>query len=154
MKKIYHTIRAFVRRIYGVGVVAGIKMKMLYKYHTTDFFNDIDIEVNSSCNRRCAYCPNSISDRGAIKNERLMPVDVYKKIIDELAELDFTGRLSPIFYGEPLLRKDLADLMRYTCQKMPRAHIKMTTNGDLLTVERYLELVDAGVKKFLITQHG
>jgi len=147
-------MRSFLKKIYDFFVLKIIKLKLLIRYGTTDFFNDIDIEVNSSCNRQCSYCPNSISNRGAIKNEKLMKAEVYKKVVDELAELKFTGRLSPIFYGEPLLRKDLVELMKYTREKLPKVDIKMTTNGDLLTVEKYVELVDVGVNKFLITQHG
>ena len=131
-----------------------IKLKMFLKYETFDFFNDIDIEVNTACNRRCSYCPNSIDDRGLPKNNIEMKVALYEKIIDELALLNFTGRISPIFYGEPLLRKNLAALIKYTREKIPQADIKITTNGDFLSLEKYQELVKAGASKFLITQHG
>jgi len=147
-------LRKELKSIYDFFQLILIKLKMLLKYQTVDFFNDIDIEVNTCCNRRCCYCPNSVSDRGSIENNKEMKVDLYRKIVDELAELKFTGRLSPIFYGEPLLRKDLAGLIEYTRNKLPKVNIKITTNGDLLSVEKYLELVEAGASKFLITQHG
>jgi len=154
MKKIWKKIRRVLKKIYDFINYFLIKAKMFLKYRTFDFFNDLDIEVNTACNRRCSYCPNSQFERGLMKNNIEMKEGLYKKIIDELAEINFTGRISPIFYGEPLLRKDLAELMKYTHKKLPRATIKMTTNGDLLSVEKYLELVEAGVKKFLITEHG
>lgn len=152
--KTFRKIKRLIKIPHDFIILGLIKFKFLLKYGSFDFFNDIDIEVNTACNRRCSYCPNSISERGLLKNNREMDVALYKKIIDELAELKFTGRLSPIFYGEPLLRNDLTELMEYTREKLPKVTIKMTSNGDYLTIEKYLELVEAGVDKFLITQHG
>lgn len=120
---------------------------------TEDIFQNIEIEINTSCNRRCAHCPNSLFDRGLIWNEKLMPAELFHKIIDELAEIDFSGRISPHFYGEPLLNARLADFMRYARKKLPKSKIVVHTNGDFLTYDKYLELVQAGVTAFFVTQH-
>lgn len=120
---------------------------------TEDLFQNIEIEINTSCNRRCAHCPNSIFDRGLIRNERLMPAGLFHKIIDELAEIDFSGRISPHFYGEPLLDRRLTDLIGYTRKKLPESKIVIFTNGDFLTYDRYQELVQAGVSSFNVTQY-
>ena len=82
-----------------------------------------------------------------------MSIELYKKIIDELAEINFTGIIDPILYGEPLLRKDLAYLMKYAHEKLPKATLRIVSNGAFLTIDKYVELVKAGVKIFLITQH-
>lgn len=119
-----------------------------------DFFFDFNIEINTSCNRRCSYCPNSTFERGLIKNEKLMDVDVYHKLIDELAEVNFAGRISPHFFGEPLLDKRLTALMKYTREKLPKAKLVLTSNGDALSIKKFDELTSAGVDNFIITQHG
>lgn len=129
-------------------------IKFYVRYGHWDFFSDFNIEINTSCNRRCSYCPNSVFERGLIKNEQLMDEAVYRKLIDELATIRFRGRISPQLYGEPLLDRRLVDLMAYTRQKLPRAHIVLISNGDALTIELLHQLVAAGVDKFSITQHG
>lgn len=129
-------------------------IKFLLKYRTTDFFNDINIETNTSCNRFCKHCPNSKFDRGRLENEKLMEEELFKKIIDELAGLKWSGRISPHWYGEPLLDKRIVDLMRYAREMLPVARLLIFSNGDYLTVDLYNKLVDAGINKFFITQHG
>lgn len=89
-------------------------IKFVVRYGHWDFFSDFNIEINTSCNRRCAYCPNSVFERGLIANERLMDEAIYCKLIDELATINFRGRLSPQLYGEPLLDRRLVPLMAYT----------------------------------------
>lgn len=119
-----------------------------------DLFHWVEVEINTSCNRRCSQCPNSIFDRGLIQNEKLMPTWLFHKIIDELAEIDFSGRISPHFYGEPLLDKRLVDFMRYAKKRLPKVTIIIFTNGDYLTFDKYMELVNAGVDEFHVTQHS
>lgn len=130
------------------------KMKYLIKYRTFDFFNDINIEINTSCNMRCKYCPNHIYERGLIENEKLMDEELFKKIINDLADINFSGRISPQFFGEPLLDKRLTIFMKYIKEKLPKAKIIIISNGDALTIEKYKELTDAGVFYFIVTQHG
>lgn len=58
-------------------------IKFSVRYGHWDFFSDFNIEINTSCNRRCAYCPNSVFERGLIKNEQRMDEALYHKLIDE-----------------------------------------------------------------------
>lgn len=127
--------------------------KYLLKYRTTDFFNDINIEINTNCNRRCRYCPNSVYDRGSQINKKFMTENLFKKIIDELSLIKFNGRISPQFYGEPLLDERLVSLMGYVREKLPNAQIIIISNGDYLSIQLYNNLVKAGVNSFIITQH-
>ncbi len=119
---------------------------------STDFFNVISIETNTRCNRRCEYCPNKYYDRG-MKNE-FMPEGLYKKIIDQLKELKYNGRVTPSFYNEPLLDPRLENLIEYTRKKLPQAQIVVFSNGDYLNRERFDNLIKAGVDTFVLTQHG
>ena len=124
------------------------------KYKTRDFFKVVELETTTACNRACSYCPNSVSDRGRIKNERRMSEATFQTIIEQLAELSFWGRLSPHFYGEPLLDERLPEWMAYARAKLPYTKLVIFTNGDLLTPALYDKLVKAGVDGFLVTQHG
>jgi len=138
-------LRAVYRRL--------LRLKYLGRYGTADFFNDITIETATECNRRCEYCPNSFSDRSRPESAVKMPTSLYESIIQQLAEIRFDGRISPHGYGEPLLDERLPDLVAFTHRLLPRSKIWIYTNGDFLTAPRYRELVDAGVSRFVITQH-
>jgi radical SAM protein with 4Fe4S-binding SPASM domain len=126
----------------------------LFRYGTTDFFEEIELEINTSCNRRCPYCPNSIFDRGLIENEKLMSIEVFQKVVNELSDIGYDGIISPHRYGEPLLDKRLPDLIRYTKDHLPDARIVLYSNGDFLDKKSYQVLSDSGISMFLITQHG
>lgn len=112
-------------------------------------FKSVEIETVSICNRKCAYCPNYSIQRPA----GYMEEDLFYKIIDELAGIKFSGRFSPHFYGEPLLDKRIVTFITYTRNKLPNAFIKLFTNGDFLTYELFLKLLNAGVDVFRIAQH-
>lgn len=76
-----------------------------------------------------------------------MDEGVFSHIIDSLADYDDTykGRVSPHFYGEPLLDTRLEIFIRYVRKRLPASHVELFTNGELLTVARYLSLKKAGV---------
>jgi 8-amino-3,8-dideoxy-alpha-D-manno-octulosonate transaminase len=110
---------------------------------------DVEIETTTICNRKCNYCPNYTVGR---PSER-MDEKTFYRIIDSLKKYGFKGRVSPHFYGEPLTDNRLASFIHYVHTNLPSAFIKLYTNGELLTVERYLELKRAGVNMFRISQH-
>ena len=131
-----------------------MRLKYLLLYQKWDFFNEINIDVNTSCTRRCSYCPNSVYERGLLKNQKLMDENTFKKIIDELAKVKYRGVLSPVHYGEPLLDKRIFRLMAYAKKKLPKATLLIYSNGDCLTPSAYEKLISSGVTKFILTQHG
>ena len=112
---------------------------------------NIQIETTSICNLRCEYCPNSTVGR----DNAFMEAETYYKIIDSLKEYipDYSGTLAPHFYGEPLIDKRLEQFIAYTRKILPSAVIEVYTNGELLTIDRYLALKTAGVDLFRISQH-
>jgi len=110
----------------------------------------VEIETTSYCNRKCVYCPNYTVGRP----EAPMDENLFYKIIDSLSRWDYSGRLSPHFYGEPLTDDRLVGFMAYARKKLPRANIAVYTNGDFLSVEKYLALTEAGVNSFRISLHS
>lgn len=117
-------------------------------------FSAVEVETTTACNRRCSYCPNSIYDRGLVENEQRMKRSVYEKLVDELAEGGYARRFSPHWFGEPLLDDRLPELLAYAREKLPYALISVFTNGDFLTLERYLELSATGIDHLVVTQHS
>jgi len=92
----------------------------------------------SRCNLFCRHCYSSSS---AAKAEPELTTDEAKLMIDDLAEfgcpvLLFSG-------GEPLMRGDLFELVRFATERGMRA--VLSTNGTLITSESAAELSEAGI---------
>lgn len=113
-------------------------------------FEVVEIEVNSRCNRSCAYCPVSFMRPNS---QRTMSAEVFATLLDSLARLEFAGRISYHRYSEPLLRRDLEDLVALVFHRLPLAKQVLYTNGDLLSPKRYEALCKAGVHQFIVTRH-
>jgi MoaA/NifB/PqqE/SkfB family radical SAM enzyme len=130
-----------------------LRGKYLMARGTTDFFDDVTIETSATCNRRCSYCPNSLVEQSRSNRSLRLPTSLYESIVDQLAEIKFDGRISPHGFGEPLLDERLPTLISYARRKLPRCRIWVFTNGDLLKPSLYKTLVQAGVSRFVVTQH-
>ena len=119
----------------------------LRRFVLPDRFNRVEIETNSRCNRGCHYCPVAVDPRDGQE----MSEELFRSILDQLAAMNFRGRLSPHFFGEPLLDARLPRLMALAREKLPKARIVIYTNGDALTPNKARALLDAGVSLFVVT---
>ncbi|MDA8408672.1 MAG: hypothetical protein M0T73_17665, partial [Deltaproteobacteria bacterium] len=79
-----------------------------------------------------------------------MSLVTYKRIIEELAALRFSGRFSPFLQCEPLLDKRLPELISITGEFLPRAKLLIQTNGDMLTAKKGITLFKSGLHKLVI----
>src|SRR3989344_407386 len=126
----------------------------LYHYGFKDFFNSISIETTTHCNLRCTNCPNSIYDRGIVKNKKNMDIELFKKIINDLAQINYRGTVMLHFYGDPLTDERMPELCKYVKEKLPKSFLQLNSNGFLLKVELYNILLKSGVDNLFITQYG
>ena len=101
-------------------------------------FNYLRIAVNEYCNLRCIYC---MPEKGAAFQDenRLLTKNEICKIIKIMAGLGiskirFTG-------GEPLIRKNILDLIEFTCLKTDISSIHLTTNG--IVLPRYIKQLES-----------
>lgn len=115
------------------------------------WFSMVEVEVNSACNRKCAYCPNSVIERQS--EQQFISPKVFDRLISELVRIEYTGRISYHFYNEPLLHPGLSDLISHVRYTLADVRQVLYTNGDFLTDELYEELCSAGVAKFIVTSH-
>ena len=97
-------------------------------------FNYLRLAVNEYCNLRCIYCMPEEGLPLRNKNELLSTKEIKKliKISEQLgvSKIRFTG-------GEPLLRKDISELVKYAVNLNGIKSVNLTTNGILLN--KYLE---------------
>lgn len=99
----------------------------------------IEIETINRCNNDCSFCP---VNRNAERREYAkMTEELYKKIIDELAEIDYVGYISLYSNNEPLIDNRIHGFLEYAVQKLPNAIHALFTNGLLLNDEIFLNLI-------------
>ena len=102
-----------------------------------------EIAVTYRCNNRCRFCYAGCDGACGRLDSPDIDAEKIKKIIDifktdaKIPFFSFTG-------GEPLIRKDLEELMRYACDIGLK--INLVTNGTLATPERAKSLYDAGLR--------
>ncbi len=117
-------------------IIGGVKF---FKYLLVGGLFNINLEVTKRCNAKCDFCdywkevpPKELKDY----------VCVVKKL-DPLS-VSLTG-------GEPLLRKDLEDIIYNLRQNFGFLYISLITNGSLLSYERGLRLWNAGLNELSIS---
>ena len=101
----------------------------------------VSYEVTLSCNCNCHHCDLG----GVIKDEKQITPEEYEHL---------TQRLKPLAVqisgGEPLLRKDITDIVKAIRQAGVQYTI-LVTNGVLLNESNYLQLREAGVNQFSVS---
>lgn len=116
------------------------------------FFSLIEFNLSGLCNRTCVFCPRVDPKVFPNVNEHI-PVELYEKIMRELAEVDYDGTILFSAFGEPLLYKRLNAVLRITKQYLPNAHVESVTNGDRVTVKKLQSLFAAGLDTLLISMY-
>lgn len=109
---------------------------------------DLRISITEKCSLRCTYCMPAEGLPSIPREDLLTPAEIGRLVgiaVDELGVHDvrFTG-------GEPLMRADLAEIIRESRAAGPTATFAMTTNG--IGLDRRLdELLEAGLDRVNIS---
>lgn len=114
------------------------------------FFSIIEFSISGLCNRVCEFCPRHDAAIYPNLNEH-MTFGTYDRVVQELAELDYSGVIVFSGFSEPFLHRDLDGLVRHTKLHLPKARLDVKSNGDKLTVERLREVFAAGLDSLLIS---
>ncbi len=112
-------------------------------------FQSVSIETRTDCNRRCTFCPQADHQRDFIE----MEWPVFERIIANLAEIGYAGRIALFITNEPLLDPRLVDMIRYAKRVSPAFELDINTNGNLLTLQKVEELLSAGLDKIKVEDY-
>jgi MoaA/NifB/PqqE/SkfB family radical SAM enzyme len=118
------------------------KTGMVLKYMWTRFKKRpvfLNLEVTKRCNARCKHCDYW---KGPHEPELEDYVPVVRKINPLI--VSFTG-------GEPLVRKDIFDLIQNMREKGGLLYLIMVTNGALLDLEKAERLRKAGINQLSVS---
>ena len=105
------------------------------------------IETTNRCNLKCTTCFSH--QDGRAKGD--MSLKNFIKLIKSNA--GHISHVSLYNYGEPLLNKSTIEMIRYA-KKMGIRHVKLATNGTLLTDEKAMALVNSGLDYISISLDG
>ncbi len=138
------------KKIYKLGELTLVK-----KYKEMSMENpcliDLFWECTLSCNAKCKHCGSSAESKkyeGELTTQEIK--DAFKQIAKDM---DASKILINVTGGEPLVRKDLCEVMEYATNELG-FHWGMTTNGILLTPENIEKLKKANMETVSISVDG
>lgn len=103
---------------------------------TNNLWSFVMLELTSHCNFNCSFCPSDTMKR----EHRIMPRELWEKIIHELGQKKMVNTVFFHLLGEPLLHKDLFDAIRLANEY--NLTVSLYTNGALLDEKKSLALLD------------
>ena len=110
---------------------------------------EVEISESGTCNRTCSFCPRSAPDfedkKEFIKNE------LFEKLCKDLSKISYAGTLRFSGFVEPLLDKNIFNLILKARNYLPNTNIEMVTNGDVLNISRLKKLIGNGLNTILIS---
>jgi len=107
------------------------------------------LELTQMCNERCLHCGSNCGEAESAE----LTLSQYRQLLDQIKD-DFDIRKFQLCItgGEPLLRKDFADIMGYACQL--GYNWGMTSNGTLITPDIAVMLKETGMKTISVSVDG
>lgn len=103
-------------------------------------FDHVEIETINRCNGGCSFCPVNV--KNDIREKKIMDEQLFINIIDQLAALDYSGRLATFSNNEPFLDERIIRFNEYARKKLPAARLHLFTNGTLLTLEKFVQIIE------------
>jgi len=111
-------------------------------------FEAVFFEVVNKCNSSCSFCSASVQND--LRERKEMTFDLYNKLIEELVQMHFTGRVAYHVANDPLVFADLEHFVAHARAKLPQCWIQIMTNGIALTPKRGAALLESGMDELYI----
>ena len=108
----------------------------------------IDIETAAICDLACPHC----SREYIITPDKIMDFDLYKKIIQEVLELNIPS-IKLNWRGEPLLNPRIHELVDYA-KKNGVLEVSINTNAVTLSEKKSRQLIEAGLDLIIFSFDG
>ena len=102
-----------------------------------EYLDTISIETASKCNLKCRMC----SHPGNKRKLHFLGMDEFKKIINKFLKTKIRRLLFNM--GEPLMNKNLFEMVKYSKEK--GFFVYISTNGQMLNEEIIKKILSTGV---------
>jgi len=120
-------------------IVDSIRQELNRLQREEVLFKHVEIETINRCNGVCDFCP--VNKNKDMRDYKIMPEELFEKIICQLAEVNYTGRVALFSNNEPFLDKKILERHTYARKMLPNARMHLCTNGTLLTIDKFIEIV-------------
>lgn len=113
----------------------------------------VSVEPAAVCQLRCPECPVGRRDNGistSRNTDKLLSMDLFRKVLGEVK--DYAHTMQFYFQGEPLLNKDLAQMIAEAHEA--GLYTIVSTNAQAMTRELAEALVSAGLNRIIVSMDG
>ena len=121
----------------------------LIKFDTKNFgLSSLEINPTELCNRLCDFCPRSTYYPNKNLNLSVKDAKILKNRLDEF---DYKGIITISGKGEPLLNKNIIDIVGV----LNSYHVILITNGDIIIKDTSVvdKLFEKGLSKIVISEY-
>ena len=112
---------------------------------------EIEISESGTCNRSCSFCPRSAKD--FVDKKEFITDKLHEKLCKELQDLNYKGTIRYSGFVEPMLDKNIYNLINMVRSFLPDSNVEMVTNGDPLNLKRLEKLFQSGLNRILISAY-
>lgn len=134
---------------YVKGTLTCLAPDVIRSRVNTEFPLVLNVEPTNACNQSCYYCPR---ERNARKyGIHYLPFSTYRKIVDEASDYPQLIMLNLHKDGEPLLHKELPEMVEYARKRNIAKTIHLNTNGILLDTKIGKRLLESGIDDITIS---
>ena len=103
----------------------------------------IHVETRTLCSGKCTFCAANILNTS--RSDDLMHMELVDKLILELSELNYRGRLSFYNNNEPFLDKRILSIIDKARKKVPNCFLELKSNGKGLKIETVDNIFKSGL---------
>ncbi|MBF0195670.1 MAG: SPASM domain-containing protein [Magnetococcales bacterium] len=114
-------------------------------------FDTVFFEVRTRCNGECAFCLAAVKTDP--RKDEVMSPELHKKVLQELRDINFQGRIAYHNNSDPLIFKDLAEFIAVAKEIFPQNRIQILTNGKALSLKKAEKLIQVGVNELIINHY-
>jgi MoaA/NifB/PqqE/SkfB family radical SAM enzyme len=132
----------YINKVNSFKIATKRTLKYVKQYEMNDMplFRKIEIETINRCNGKCGFCP--VNRKSDTRPYAKMTDELFYSIIKQLKELSYTGHIQIFSNNEPLLDDRIFQFTSDVHRELPRAYFTMLTNGLLLSLEKFQELIN------------
>ena len=133
---------------YVEGTLTCLNPETIRKQISTKFPLVLNIEPTNACNAKCFYCPREsmINEQG----QNYMSLNTYKKVIDQIGNNKLI-MLNLHKDGEPLLHRELPEMVEYAKKMNAAQVIHLNTNGILINSKVGQKIIEKGIDDITIS---
>jgi|TARA_B110000967_G_scaffold209688_1_gene267087 radical SAM protein with 4Fe4S-binding SPASM domain len=128
---------------------SNLAEKNLFYFENVPLPAEVEISESGTCNRTCSFCPRSAP--GFEDKKEFIKTELFEKLCKQLCEVDYRGTIRFSGFVEPLLDKNIYNIVAMARKYLENANIEMVTNGDVLNIKRLKKLIDSGLNTLLIS---